>query len=70
VSPVRRYLLSVHEPVERTGSGARPGGFRVIGAADPGVALALAAQGSKACRGTVEVRPFRTGKPVRVLRKP
>ncbi|MEU4678445.1 YciI family protein [Micromonospora sp. NPDC023737] len=40
--------------------------FWVIEAADLDVALALAAEGSKkACRGTVEVRPFRTGEPVR-----
>lgn len=34
------------------------GGFWVIDAPDLDVALALAAEGSKACRGTVEVRPF------------
>lgn len=34
------------------------GGFWVIEAADLDVALKLAAQGSKACRGKVEVRPF------------
>lgn len=34
------------------------GGFWVIEAADLDVALQLAAQGSKACRGKVEVRPF------------
>lgn len=34
------------------------GGFWVIEAADLDVALALAAEGSKACRGRVEVRPF------------
>ena len=39
--------------------------FWVIEAADLDVALALAAAGSKACRGTVEVRPFRSGEPVR-----
>jgi hypothetical protein len=33
-------------------------GFWVIEAPDLDVALALAAEGSKACRGTVEVRPF------------
>jgi hypothetical protein len=33
----------------------RLGGFRVVEAADLDVALALAADGSKACRGTVEV---------------
>jgi hypothetical protein len=41
------------------------GGFWVIEAA-----LALAAEGSKACRGTVEVRPFRPGEPVRALPEP
>ncbi|TWP38369.1 hypothetical protein FGL98_03735 [Leekyejoonella antrihumi] len=34
------------------------GGFWVIEAADLDQALALAAEGSKACRGKVEVRPF------------
>lgn len=34
------------------------GGFWVIDAPDLDVALTLAAAGSKACRGTVEVRPF------------
>ena len=34
------------------------GGFWVIDAPDLGVALKLAAEGSKACRGKVEVRPF------------
>jgi hypothetical protein len=131
VSPVPRYLLSVHGPAERTESGTYPsqdamlpafadtgafnerlqrdghllfagglepattattvdgqgekpaftdgpyletqeclGGFWVIEAADLDVALALAAEGSKACRGTVEVRPFRTEEPVRALLKP
>jgi len=36
------------------------GGFWVIEAADLDEALALAAEGSKACRGAVEVRPFQT----------
>lgn len=36
------------------------GGFWVIEAADLDEALALAAEGSKACRGKVEVRPFQT----------
>ncbi|HCX84313.1 MAG TPA: hypothetical protein DHV14_04065 [Micrococcales bacterium] len=36
------------------------GGFWVIEAPDLDVALRLAAQGSKACRGKVEVRPFQT----------
>lgn len=34
------------------------GGFWVVEAADLDEALALAAEGSKACRGKVEVRPF------------
>ena len=34
------------------------GGFWVVEAADLDEALALAARGSKACRGKVEVRPF------------
>ena len=34
------------------------GGFWVIDVPDLDVALRLAAEGSKACRGTVEVRPF------------
>jgi hypothetical protein len=34
------------------------GGFWVIDAPDLDVALELAAEGSKACRGKVEVRPF------------
>jgi hypothetical protein len=34
------------------------GGFWVIEAADLDEALKLAAEGSKACRGKVEVRPF------------
>ncbi len=36
------------------------GGFWVIDAPDLDVALQLAAEGSKACRGKVEVRPFQT----------
>lgn len=36
------------------------GGFWVIEAADLDQALTLAAEGSKACRGKVEVRPFQT----------
>lgn len=36
------------------------GGFWVIEAPDLDVALRLAADGSKACRGKVEVRPFQT----------
>lgn len=34
------------------------GGFWIIEAPDLDVALSLAAEGSKACGGTVEVRPF------------
>ncbi len=34
------------------------GGFWIIEAPDLDVALKLAAEGSKACRGKVEVRPF------------
>ena len=34
------------------------GGFWIIEAPDLDAALAVAAAGSKACRGTVEVRPF------------
>lgn len=34
------------------------GGFWVIEAPDLDVALGLAAEGSQACRGKVEVRPF------------
>jgi hypothetical protein len=34
------------------------GGFWIIEAPDLDVALRLAAEGSKACRGKVEVRPF------------
>ena len=34
------------------------GGFWIIDAPDLDVALKLAAEGSKACRGQVEVRPF------------
>jgi hypothetical protein len=43
------------------------GGFWVIEAPDLDVALALAAEGSKACRGTVEVRPFQTEQSIREL---
>jgi hypothetical protein len=34
------------------------GGFWVVKAADLDAALAIAARGSAACRGPVEVRPF------------
>jgi hypothetical protein len=43
------------------------GGFWVVEAADLDEALALAAQGSKACRGKVEVRPFQSEESVRAL---
>jgi hypothetical protein len=43
------------------------GGFWVIEAPDLDVALRLAAEGSKACRGKVEVRPFRTEESVKAL---
>jgi hypothetical protein len=45
-------------------------GFWVIEAADLDVALALAAEGSKVCRGPVEVRPFRSAEPARALPEP
>lgn len=43
------------------------GGFWVITAPDLDVALQLAAEGSKACRGTVEVRPFQTEESIRAM---
>lgn len=43
------------------------GGFWIIEAADLDVALSLAAQGSKACRGTVEVRPFQTSESIEAM---
>lgn len=43
------------------------GGFWVIEARDLDEALALAAEGSKACRGTVEVRPFGTAESFQAL---
>ncbi|WP_323099537.1 YciI family protein [Intrasporangium sp. YIM S08009] len=46
------------------------GGFWVIEAADLDVALALAAEGSRACRGVVEVRPFRSAESVQALVEP
>ena len=39
------------------------GGFWIIDVPDLDVALALAAEASKACRGKVEVRPFQTELP-------
>lgn len=43
------------------------GGFWVIEAADLDEALALAAEGSKACRGIVEVRPFQSAESIQAL---
>jgi len=43
------------------------GGFWIIEAPDLDVALRLAAEGSKACRGTVEVRPFQTSESFEAL---
>jgi len=43
------------------------GGFWVIDAPDLDVALRLAAEGSKACRGRVEVRPFQTEESFKAL---
>ncbi len=39
------------------------GGFWIIDVPDADVALSLAAQASRACRGKVEVRPFQTALP-------
>ncbi|HEX5089434.1 MAG TPA: YciI family protein [Nocardioides sp.] len=39
------------------------GGFWIIDVPDRDVALRLAAEASKACRGKVELRPFQTGLP-------
>jgi hypothetical protein len=46
------------------------GGFWVIEASDLDEALALAAEGSNACRGKVEVRPFHTAESVQALLEP
>ena len=46
------------------------GGFLVIEAADLDAALALAAEGSKACRGKVEVRPFHTDRSLDAMLEP
>ena len=43
------------------------GGFWVIDCPDLDVALGLAAEGSKACRGKVEVRPFQTEESFKAL---
>ncbi|MEV7327416.1 YciI family protein [Micromonospora sp. NPDC093244] len=45
-------------------------GFWVVEAADLDVALVLAAEGSRACGGAVEVRPFRTEGSDRTLPQP
>lgn len=44
-----------------------PGGFWIIEAPDLDVALRLAAEGSKACRGKVEVRPFASAESFQAL---
>lgn len=44
-------------------------GFWVIDAANLDVAIALAAEGSRACRGRVEVRPFHTADSIRALQE-
>lgn len=46
------------------------GGFWIIEAPDLDVALRLAAEGSKACRGKVEVRPFQTEESFKALLEP
>ncbi len=46
------------------------GGFWVIEASDLDAALALAAEGSKACRGTVEVRPFQSEESAQAMLDP
>lgn len=43
------------------------GGFWIIDVPDLDVALRLAAEGSKACRGEVEVRPFETPESFRAM---
>lgn len=43
------------------------GGFWVVEAADLDEALSLAAEGSKACRGTIEVRPFHTEQSIKAM---
>lgn len=45
------------------------GGFWVIEAADLDEALMLAAEGSRACRGKVEVRPFHTQESLKALQQ-
>ena len=46
------------------------GGFWIIEAPDLDVALQLAAEGSKACRGKVEVRPFQNEESIKALLEP
>ncbi|WP_029288454.1 YciI family protein [Cellulomonas sp. HZM] len=43
------------------------GGFWIVEVPDLDVALRLAAEGSKACRGKVEVRPFETAESFQAL---
>lgn len=43
------------------------GGFWIVEVPDRDVALRLAAEGSKACRGKVEVRPFQSEESVRAM---
>lgn len=70
-----KYMLSVDgtgdKPVVTDGpyleSKEYIGGFWVIDAPDLDVALRLAAEGSKACRGKVEVRPFSTAEDFQAL---
>ncbi|MFD0782499.1 hypothetical protein ACFQZ8_00960 [Micromonospora azadirachtae] len=57
------YLRSVYDPADAAEK--HLGSSWVIEATDLDVALALAAEGSEACRGTVEVRRFRSEEPVR-----
>ena len=46
------------------------GGFWIIEAPDLDVALRLAAEGSRACRGKVEVRPFQNEESIKALLEP
>lgn len=46
------------------------GGFWVVDVPDLDVALKIAGQASRACRGSVEVRPFHTQDSVRALQEP
>lgn len=81
-----RYLLSVYGPTERTDFGNYPSkGATLQAFADTGAfneklqreghfvfadGLEPAAEGSKACRGKVEVRPFHTEESVQALLEP